>query len=117
MKYPRILYAIKHNKTKRIFIGTTAQSLEDRYRFHIAALRKHRHHTSLMQEDFDKYGEDFSVYILGKLETKDDRDMEYEAILKYKTCDEKYGYNKTRLPNKNDVVMNLKESLDDLDEH
>lgn len=122
MRFPRQIYAIKHNVTKRIYIGSTSRSLEDRYKDHILQLRKNKHSVKLMQDDFNKYGEDYSVYSLGTIESSEERDKEYQFQLKYNTGDPKFGYNQWdyfihQRKSKNTVIMTLKDSLDDLDEH
>lgn len=58
-----VIYAIQHNKTKRIYIGTTVD-IHSRYREHIKMLANNQHSSRRMQADFAKYGNDFSVYIL-----------------------------------------------------
>ena len=57
------VYAIRHNVTGRIYVGTTA-NLNDRIRSHVAALRSGRHPVELMQKDFDIYGDNLSFFIL-----------------------------------------------------
>lgn len=54
------VYAIQHNVTKRVYVGC-AHSIKYRYLKHLWALRSHRHKSKEMQEDFDKYGSDFTV--------------------------------------------------------
>ena len=65
MGYPQKIYAIKHKVTKRIYIGTTCREIEIRYRAHINDLKKNKHPSVLMQEDFNKYGEKYDVYEIG----------------------------------------------------
>ena len=54
------IYAIQHNVTKRVYVGC-AHNIHYRYMAHLYALRKRRHNSQRMQEDFDKYGSDFTV--------------------------------------------------------
>lgn len=42
MKLPRIIYAIQHNVTKRIYVGSSA-NVENRYWNHMNNLRNHKH--------------------------------------------------------------------------
>ena len=58
------IYALRHNPTGKIYVGATGHDIEHRVREHIVALRKHRHSVALMQEDFDKYGDDYSYFTL-----------------------------------------------------
>ena len=46
-----------------------------------------------MQNDYDTYGECFSVTILDKISRYEDRVKEYEWIFKLKTYDRNFGYN------------------------
>lgn len=64
---PKYVYAIQHNKTKRIYIGST-KNVSSRYYNHLLQLRKGNHQSQEMQEDFDAFGEDYSVFILEKVE-------------------------------------------------
>lgn len=43
------VYAIQHNKTKRIYIGTSTKP-EERYRNHISLLKNKKHKVEAMQE-------------------------------------------------------------------
>lgn len=63
MKLPRIIYAIQHNVTKRIYVGSSA-NVENRYWNHMNNLRNHKHNIEDMQSDYDNYGEDYSLYLL-----------------------------------------------------
>lgn len=69
MKIPRTIYAIQHNKTKRIYIGSSANvpTIKD------------------MQKDFDDFGEDFSLFILDEINSYADRIKEYEWMKKYQS--------------------------------
>lgn len=55
------IYAIKHNVTKRCYVGYS-QCPESRIKTHLSALRRHAHSSSRMQKDFEEYGEDYSFY-------------------------------------------------------
>lgn len=92
MQYPRKVYALQHNVTKKIYIGSSA-NLEARYSNHMSNLRKDKHINKDMQNDFNKYGEDYSLYILDTIQDERENRKEYEWMLKYKSNDPKYGYN------------------------
>ena len=92
MDFPRTIYAIQHNVTKRIYIGSSCR-LKDRYKNHIYALRTGKHSNEDMQSDYDQYGEDYSVFALEEVCKYDDRSKEYEWMKKYKTHQRGIGYN------------------------
>ena len=53
-----------HRKTQKAYIGRTSNSIEVRLSAHLNALRGQRHHVEDMQEDFNKYGENYDFFIL-----------------------------------------------------
>lgn len=99
MKYPRKVYAIQHNVTKKIYIGSS-KNVEERYMSHMWALRKGGHTVPDMQKDFDEYGENYSLFILDEMATARDSKKEYDWMEKYNTLVEGVGYNyKDRVAN------------------
>ena len=105
MLYERIcfVYAIQHNKTKKIYVGSSNKP-EERYRSHIRNLKRGEHSVEDMQADFDKYGEDYSFFILEKVASKrvdsgygstisSEHKAEYEWMIKLGTTDRAIGYN------------------------
>lgn len=66
------IYAIQHNKTKKIYIGK-AKNVFKRYEQHLLDLKLNQHPSKEMQDDYQKYGADFSVYILEKVENHKER--------------------------------------------
>lgn len=92
MDFPRKIYAIQHNVTKRIYIGST-KNVDTRYLSHIYKLRGHKHHIEDMQKDFDEYGEDYSLFVLEEIYEWADRIKEYEWMHKYNTIERGIGYN------------------------
>ena len=92
MRLPRKVYAIQHNVTKKIYIGSS-YDVEQRYKSHIWALRGGKHTVEDMQDDYDEYGEDYSVFILDEITNYDQRCAEYEWMRKYNSIDRRYGYN------------------------
>lgn len=91
-RYPRYVYAIQHNVTKRIYIGSS-NCIEKRYKQHIIDLRRGKHTAKLMQKDFDEYGENFSLFQLDIIDSQINNDLEYIYMNKYNTFDESIGYN------------------------
>lgn len=57
------VYAIRHNPTGKIYVGST-EYLEHRLKEHITALKRGKHHSKGMQKDFDECGGDYSFCIL-----------------------------------------------------
>ena len=92
MNFPRKVYAIRHNVTNRVYIGSSA-NVDRRLKAHINALRRHAHIVEDMQEDFDKYGEDYTFTILDEVFEYDDKAKEYEWMKKYQSHIRSIGYN------------------------
>ena len=92
MDFPRSIYAIQHNVTKRMYVGSS-KDVRKRYIAHMGNLRNGKHPVEDMQEDFDLYGEDFSLYVLEEITSYDDRLKEYEWMRKYDTMQRGIGYN------------------------
>ena len=86
MDYPRFIYAIQHNESKRMYIGIT-RNVKRRYLNHIYALRSGKHSIEDMQKDFDEYGENYTLFVL------EDLDKEYEYMREYQTYVRGIGYN------------------------
>lgn len=59
----------------------------------MASLRSGRHGVEDMQEDFDKFGEDFSVFILDRIDSSETREKEYEWMRDYQSYVRGIGYN------------------------
>ena len=88
------IYAIMCNSNKKMYIGRTSLSAEERIRAHLQLLRRGKHTNKKMQEDFKKYGEEsFKYYELETDLSFKDRNRECFYMDKYKTCDSEYGYN------------------------
>ncbi len=92
MNFPRKVYAIRHNVTGRVYIGSSCR-VDKRFNQHINALRSHRHPVEDMQADFDQYGEDFTMTILEHVATNADRDREYDWMKKNQSYVRGVGYN------------------------
>lgn len=92
MHFPRRIYAIQHNVTKRMYIGSSS-NLNVRYQTHLNALRRGKHPVEDMQEDFDKYGEDYSLFILDTVFEWDERKKEYEHMKEHQSYIRGKGYN------------------------
>ena len=84
-------YAIQHNITKRIYIGSS-DSIKYRIQTHLSALRHGKHPIELMQKDFNDYGEDYSFYLL-KADTWWSNPVEKKMQYMFQTGDPQHGYN------------------------
>lgn len=92
MRLPRQVYALQHNVTKKMYIGSSADP-ENRYCGHIGQLRKHKHPVEDLQDDYDKYGEDFSLFILDDINVISESHKETDWMKKYNTLERGKGYN------------------------
>lgn len=92
MDYPRTVYMIRHNKTKRIYIGSSKYP-ETRYKKHMTMLRSGKHPVEDMQADFDEYGEDYTLDLLEVITKFEDRSHEYDWMRKYNSHIRGIGYN------------------------
>ena len=88
----RFVYAIRHNVTKRIYIGSTAR-VPHRLKEHINQLRRGSHKNKEMQSDYNEHGEDYSFYELDVIPTTHYKDREYFWMLFFDTYNPKKGYN------------------------
>lgn len=92
MNLPRKIYAIRHNVTNRVYVGSSCR-VDQRLMNHIHSLRSHKHHIEDMQADFDKYGEDYTFTILDEILVYKDKEKEYEWMKKYQSHIRGIGYN------------------------
>lgn len=92
MRLPRKVYAIRHNVTNRVYIGSSA-NVDHRFKSHMYKLRAHKHHIEDMQTDFDRYGEDYTFTILEDITKFEDRVKEYDWMEKYQSHIRGIGYN------------------------
>lgn len=92
MDIPRKIYAIKHNVTKRIYVGSTMYP-EKRFAGHLQALRNGKHPVEDMQKDYDEYGEDFTFFVMETISKFEERGREYEYMLFFESHIRGKGYN------------------------
>jgi len=88
----KIVYAIVHNPTGKIYIGSTRHE-KLRIRNHMNLLRSGKHKNKAMQEDFNKYGEDYSVYKLDVIPNRSFKEREYFWMAFFQTYNPEKGYN------------------------
>lgn len=91
-EFPRYVYAVQHNITGRIYVGS-AKNIADRYKIHLSRLRHGKHENSEMQRDYNEHGENYSVFILAILKRPEENRLEFEWMDKLKTYDPRIGYN------------------------
>ena len=58
------VYMILHNPTGRMYIGQSTK-VEQRIKHHMTMLRAGKHPVEDMQKDFNEFGEDYTITILG----------------------------------------------------
>ena len=92
MKIPRDVYALRHNVTNRVYIGSTC-NITKRLKKHLRDLQNHCHSVEDMQEDFDKYGDDFTVTILDTIQEYEEKDKEYLWMIEHRSNVRGIGYN------------------------
>ena len=87
------VYAMRHNPTQKVYIGLTTRNPEGRLKNHIKNLRANRNTALAMQEDFNKFGEDYSFFILERIPTSMyvHREMYWQLV--FRTYDPLHGYN------------------------
>lgn len=113
MKFPRIVYAIRHNKTGRIYVGSTS-SPKSRIMSHLNAIKGGYHYNELMNEDYVNYGDDYSVFILDvSTSIYDTREFIWMDYLN--TRDPKYGYNQKDQSNSFSLSRKKEYRLQDAD--
>ncbi len=101
------IYAIRHNKTKRIYVGCTKSDV--RLQTHFNNLKKGKHANEAMQKDCNEYGYNFTAYLLEVIPRNADSSIdpnEREAywIHYYCTDDPEKGYNSPRWYTRVDIT-------------
>lgn len=121
-----IVYAIQHNKTKKIYIGSTKRLVTERIKDHIRNLRNDTHTCENLQNDFNEYGEDFTFFVLEEGENQNVQHpyrktnsyimqkalSEYIWMDKYDSINPEYGYNSQDTTAVN--FIKTKRELDDI---
>ena len=83
---------IKHNVTGRMYIGS-AFDPDVRTATHFCKLRAGKHPVEDMQDDFNKFGNHFTVSIIGEINNADENVKEFEAMDEFQSCVRGIGYN------------------------
>lgn len=102
--FTETIYAIRHNPTGKIYIGRTNR-LAERIQTHLSALKGNRHHVERMQDDCNRYGFDYSLFVLD-----DERSYSYDKHksesyyqLLFGTRDPERGYNYKEIPHNDNI--------------
>lgn len=89
------VYAIRHNPTNKLYIGCSGNG--NRVQSHLTALKSNRHINKAMQDDCNKYGFDYSAFLIEVINDRPLKDNAHEReqywIHYYHTNNPVYGYN------------------------
>ena len=102
----KTVYAIQHNKTKRIYIGSSDR-LVWRINDHLKKLRNGKHSNELMQKDYNEYGEDYGFYELDFIPIFLHKEREFFWMAFFGTYDKDKGYNYKDQTSKNIKVSDF----------
>jgi hypothetical protein len=92
MRIPRNVYAIKHNETQKIYVGSTCD-VQKRIKAHLNDLRAKKHRNEDMQYDFNVFGENYSFFVLDTINKYDEKAKEFEWMEKLESNVRGKGYN------------------------
>ena len=95
MSYKKItgIYMIKCKINNKVYIGQS-KNIKKRFSYHRSALNRNNHDNDLLQNDWNKYGQDyFEFNIIVECEEHKLNELEREYINEYKSCD--FSYNMT----------------------
>jgi hypothetical protein len=87
------IYMIKNSKTKQVYVGSSI-NLSDREYKHFWMLNRNQHYNRYLQNSYNVYGSEcFTFTILDECDETDLIKKENDYILKFKSNNQKYGYN------------------------
>lgn len=92
MKYPRKVYVIKFNACDKVYVGSSSD-VAVRFYTHMRLLKSHTHPIEDMQNDFDLYGEDFTLTVVDTISNPEENRKEYDWMSKYQSYKRERGYN------------------------
>jgi group I intron endonuclease len=88
------VYAIVNSLNNKRYIGST-KMFQGRYTTHLNYLKDNRHHNKLLQDDYNKFGEDNFYFEIFELidDFSNISDIEEKYMDKYRTLYSDFGYN------------------------
>ena len=93
MERIKVVYALKHEATGKLYIGST-ENYHTRKLQHLNRLKHGQHSAKELQADFDRYAnKNITFSVLDQINSHQERLKEYEWMKKLKTYDRRYGYN------------------------
>ena len=89
------IYLLRNTKNGKVYVGRTSQ-FSRRKKLHINNLRANRHPNTMLQEDFNKYGEKSFVFrpIFETEKNLTRTNLEHAFMIALKTYDDDFGYNR-----------------------
>ena len=90
--FSRLIYCITNTVNGKKYIGST-YDIKTRFYGHLHALKNGNHHSGQMQDDYNRYGNVFTVEVLEVCHAMDSAEKERNWMLRHKTYFDKYGYN------------------------
>lgn len=93
MKLPKTVYALRHEATGKIYVGSTA-NIRTRFLKHLNRLKNGAHHVKDLQADYDRYeNKGITLLCLDEIKDFEERNKEYEWMAFYQSFDREHGYN------------------------
>lgn len=108
MRFPRYVYALQNEGTKRIYIGST-YDVKKRFSEHINTMKSRKHKVEDMQRDFDNICKNFSICTLDVIHSSSEKTKEYEWMIKFNSHKRGVGYNYNENPEKHLKAEKVKE--------
>jgi len=87
------IYAFRNKETGKIYVGRTSRPLKFRFQEHMKLLEEGKHTSFGMQEDYERYGDCFEIYVLEVVKNPTRNQQEYEWMRLLETYDDRFGYN------------------------
>lgn len=88
----KTIYAMQHNVTKRIYVGS-CNNADTRIKKHMHDLLRGCHTNKELQKDFDRYGMEFSFYKIDEVDSGSQFKEERNWQNALRSNDSKTGYN------------------------
>ena len=103
MGKPAVVYALIHEPTGKVYVGSTRQ-ISSRIQLHMEALKRGAHKAPGMQDDYNKYGGPYTVRILEVIRGSRPTDMGSLWMDALGSRDPERGYNARDPSKKRDVA-------------